>query len=262
MDLGLSGKTALITGGSRGIGRATALTLAREGCRVGICARGEEMLAATLDELRSISSNVWGATADVTSREDIERFISEGATYFGGLDALVCNVGGMRGRGLLEASDEEWSETLDLNLLHSVRAIRASVGYMKERGGSVVIVSSISGWKPGPQAQYGTAKAAEIFLASSLAWELAPFNIRVNAVSPGSIMFRGGGWDRFKQNYPEQYDEWMKRDLPWQRLGTDQEVADVIAFMLSERSRWINGANIPVDGAQGRPTARWYDFEG
>ena len=262
MDLGLSGKTALITGGSRGIGRATALTLVGEGCQVGICARGEETLAGTLDELRSISSSVWGVTADVTSRQDVERFISEGAEHFGGLDALVCNVGGMRGRGLLEASDEEWSETLDLNLLHSVRAIRAAVPYMKERGGSIVIVSSISGWKPGPQAQYGTAKAAEIFLASSLAWELAPYNIRVNAVSPGSIMFRGGGWERFKQNYPEQYDEWMKRDLPWQRLGTDQEVADVIAFMLSERSRWINGANIPVDGAQGRPTARWYDFEG
>ena len=262
MDLGLSGKTALITGGSRGIGRATALTLVREGCQVGICARGEETLAATLDEMHSISSSAWGVTADVTSRQDIERFISEGVAHFGGLDALVCNVGGMRGRGLLEASDEEWRETLDMNLLHSVRAIRAAVGCMKERGGAVVIVSSISGWKPGPQAQYGSAKAAEIFLASSLAWELAQFNIRVNAVSPGSIMFPGGGWERFKQNYPGQYDEWMKRDLPWQRLGTDQEVADVIAFMLSERSRWINGANIPVDGAQGRPTARWYDFEG
>ncbi len=260
MDLQLSGRVALITGGSRGIGRATALTLAKEGCSVGICARDQEGLDKTLQELRSISPDVWGTTADVTDRQDIERFVSQGAETLGGLDAVVCNVGGTRGTASLEASDEEWQQTLDLNLFHSVRTIRAAVPYLKDRGrGAIVIVSSISGWKPGPQAQYGSAKAAEIFLAGSLAWELAQDNIRVNTVCPGSVYFPGGGWARFEQRSPDAFAQFLERDLPQKRLGTDQEVADVIAFLLSERSQWINGAMIPVDGGQGRPTARWYN---
>ena len=260
MDLGLSGKSALVTGGSRGIGRATALTLAREGCRVAICARGQDTLGATLGELNAISSNAWGTTADVTDREDVERLVSETSANLGGLDIVVCNVGGSSGGGILEATDEDWMATLDLNLFHSVRTIRAAVPLMKERGGgSVVMVSSISGWKPGPGAQYGTAKAAEIFLSSSLALELAPFGIRVNTVSPGSIMFPGGGWDRYQKSDPEGMARFLDVDLPEHRLGSDQEIADVIAFVSSDRARWINGANIPVDGAQARPTARWYD---
>lgn len=260
MELGLTGKVALVTGGSRGIGRATALTLAREGCNVAICARGQDTLDAALKELSEVSPNTWGTTADVTDREDVERFISDAAANLGGVDIVVCNVGGSFGGAILEATDEDWMATFDLNLFHSVRTIRAVVPLMKERGGgSVVMVSSISGWKPGPGAQYGAAKASEIFLASSLALELAPFGIRVNTVSPGSIMFPGGGWDRYQQSNPEGMARFLDIDLPEHRLGTDQEVADVIAFISSDRARWINGANIPVDGAQGRPTARWYD---
>ena len=260
MELGLSGKMALVTGGSRGIGRATALTLAGEGCNVAICARGQDTLDAALKELSEVSPNAWGTTADVTNREDAERFVSEAAANLGGVDILVCNVGGSFGGAILEATDEDWMATFDLNLFHSVRTIRAAVPLMKERGGgSVVMVSSISGWKPGPGAQYGAAKASEIFLASSLALELAPFGIRVNTVSPGSIMFPGGGWDRYQQSNPEGMARFLEVDLPEHRLGTDQEVADVIAFLSSDRARWINGANIPVDGAQARPTARWYE---
>jgi 3-oxoacyl-[acyl-carrier protein] reductase len=259
MDLGLTGKAALVTGGSRGIGRATALSLAREGCHVGICARGQDTLDSTLAELSAISSNAWGVTADVTNREDVERLVSEASDNLGGLDIVVCNVGGSSGGGILEATDEDWMATMDINLFHSVRMIRATAPLMKERGGgSIVMVSSISGWKPGPGAQYGTAKAAEIFLASSLALELAPHGIRVNTVSPGSIMFPGGGWDRYQQNDPEGMARFLDVDLPTHRLGADHEVADVIAFVSSEKASWINGANIPVDGAQARPTARWY----
>ena len=259
MDLGLSGHVALITGGSRGIRRATAMLLAKEGCRVGICARGEKGLDSTLEELRSIGPNAWGTVADVTDRPDTERFVSDAAERLGGVDALVCNVGGSEGGAILEATDEEWQRTLDVNLMHSVRTIRAAVPYMKEAGqGAIVIVSSISGWKPGPGGQYGAAKAVEIFLSGVLDWELAPHNIRVNTVCPGSIMFEGSGWARFKEENPEQYEWWIEKDLPAKRLGTDQEVADVIAFLLSERSRWINGAMIPVDGSQGRPNARWF----
>lgn len=260
MDLGLSGKTILITGGSRGIGKATSLCLAREGANIAICARGNDTLQNALGELRTVSSKVWGQTADVTSKADVEAFVSEVASHFGGIDGVVCNVGGTVGDATLEASDEDWMATLDLNLMHSVRTIRAALPHLKEREtSSVVMVSSISGWKPGPKAQYGSSKAAEIFLASSLALELAPHSVRVNTVSPGSIYFEGGGWARFEREDIEGYNRFLEVDLPEKRLGSDDEVADVITFMLSSRSRWINGANIPVDGAQGRPTGRWYE---
>ncbi len=260
MELGLSDKVALVTGGSRGIGRATALTLAREGCRVAICARGEESLNRTLAELATISPQSWGCVADVTQAADVERFVSGAAEMLGGVNALICNVGGTAGGASLEATDEEWLTTFDLNLLHVVRTIRAAAPYLKQRDPSrVVIVSSISGWKPGPKAQYGAAKAAEIFLASSLAWELSPHRISVNTVCPGSIYFPGSGWAAFEQDNPEGYTQFLERELPEKRLGTDQEVADVITFLVSDRARWINGAMIPVDGAQGRPTGRWFE---
>ena len=119
----------------------------------------------------------------------------------------------------------------------------------------MVIVSSISGWKPGPQAQYGAAKAAENFLAGALALELAASEVRVNAVAPGSIFFPGGGWERFKEEQPEEFAGFEARELPAGRLGRPEEVADVVAFLVSERANWVNGAMIPVDGAQGRPAA-------
>jgi len=260
MEMGLAGKVALVTGGSRGIGRMTALSLAREGCRVAICARGEETLNNTLSQLRAVSPDAWGTTADVTDSEDVTRFVSDAAGRLGGVNIVVCNVGGSFGRPALEATDEEWMATLDINLLHSVRTIRAALPCLKQaRGGSVVIVSSISGWKPGPGSQYGAAKASEIFLASSLAWELAQHAIRVNAVCPGSIMFPGGGWDNYRRDHPERFAQFLERDLPEKRLGTAEEVADVVTYLVSDRARWINGAMIPVDGAQGRPSAKWFD---
>ncbi|RIK41907.1 MAG: 3-oxoacyl-ACP reductase, partial [Chloroflexi bacterium] len=141
-----------------------------------------------------------------------------------------------------------------LNLFHAVRAIQAATPHMQARGGgSVVIIASISGWKPGPRAHYGAAKAAEIFLSGSLAWELAPYNIRVNTVSPGSTKFPGGGWERYQAAQPEVFGEFERNEFPSGRLGTPEEIADVVTFILSPRASWVNGANIPVDGAQGRP---------
>ena len=257
----MSGKVALVTGGSRGIGRATALGFAAEGCRVAICARGSEQLEGTLGELRrGPGGEAWGRTADVTDRAEVEAFVGEAAERFGGIDALVCNVGGSSGGETLDATDEDWMATLDVNLLHAVRTIRAAVPHMKGRPDpSIVIVSSISGWKPGPGAQYGAAKAAEIFLASALAWDLAADEIRINTVCPGSIMFPGSGWEAYRANEPAGYARFMENELPWGRLGTDEEVADAIVFLCSRRARWINGAMIPVDGGQSRPSGRWFN---
>jgi 3-oxoacyl-[acyl-carrier protein] reductase len=256
MDLGLKGKIALVTGGSRGLGRATALQLASEGCMVGICGRTAETVEQTVGELKAKATPAHGVTADVTAPGEAERFVNECAAALGGVDLLVANVGGSAGGGLLESTTEDWLRTFDLNVLHAVRAIRAAVPHMRKRGGgSVVTIASISGWKPGPTAQYGAAKASEIFLASALAWELGPDRIRVNTLSPGSTLFPDGGWERFRARNPERFAEFERREFPWGRLGTAGEIADVVTFLLSDRASWINGANIPVDGAQGRPTA-------
>ena len=257
MDLGLAGKVALVTGGSRGIGRAIALALAGEGCKVAICARGEEQLARTLEEIQIAGVDAIAGVADVQSQQEVEAVVARCVEELGGVDILINNVGGSAGgASLLESTDEDWAQTFDLNLFHAVRATRAALPYMRERGGgAVVIVSSISGWKPGPKSQYGSAKAAEIFLAGALALELAGDNIRVNAVAPGSIYFQGGGWQRFQEEDPESFARFTDRELPAGRLGAPEEVADVVTFLVSQRACWVNGAMIPVDGAQGRPSA-------
>jgi 3-oxoacyl-[acyl-carrier protein] reductase len=256
MDLMLQDKIALVTGGSRGIGRAIAQRLVDEGCGVSICGRGAADLDRALVDLRKPGARVHGIQADVTQPAEVERFIHDSAEEFGGIDLLVANVGGVIGRGGLQLSLDDWRRTFELNFFHAVAIIQSVVPYMRRRGGgSIVIIASISGWKPGPPMHYGAAKAAEIYLAGPLAMELAPEHIRVNTLSPGSIMFPEGGWDRFRQRDPDKYAAFEQREFPSQRLGTAEEVADVAVFLLSDRARWINGAHIPVDGAQGRPGA-------
>jgi NAD(P)-dependent dehydrogenase (short-subunit alcohol dehydrogenase family) len=255
LDLGLTRKIGLVTGGSRGIGRAIALRLAAEGVDVAICARTPVGVDEALHELRSHNVRAHGVVADVTQPGEVERFVDESAAALGGPDLVVANVGGSAGKDLLSSTPEDWVKTFDLNLFHAVRALRASTPHMRARGGgSFVSISSISGWKPAPNAQYGASKAGEIFLAGALALELAPYRIRVNTVSPGSIMFPEGGWDRFRAQRSDDFAEFERREFPWGRLGTPQEVANVVVFVLSERASWINGANIAVDGGQGRPS--------
>ncbi len=254
MDLELKGKKALVTGGSRGLGRAAALALAGEGCDVAIVARTPETLEATAAEIRDIGVNARAIRADVTDPDDVRRMVAEASAGLGGLDILIANAGGSAGGGLLEASDEDWQFTLDMNLMHAVRAVRAATPFFKDRGGgAIVVVASVTGMTPSAPAQYGVAKAAEIYLAAALAMELAQHNIRINAVAPGSIMFDGGGWAKRLEEQPEAMERFADQQFPFKRLGKPEEIGDVIAFLVSARASWITGTTISVDGAQVNP---------
>jgi 3-oxoacyl-[acyl-carrier protein] reductase len=256
MDLGLTDKVAVVTGSSRGLGLASARALVSEGCRVCLCARGAEQLAEAALEVEAAAKRpnmIATVQADVSTPPGIDLVITKTVETFGGLDILVNNVGRAAGSDLLGTTDAEWQAAFDETLFPAIRASRLAVPHMRQRGGGVIImIASIYGREAGGRMTYNAVKAAEISLAKALAGQLAPFNIRVNSIAPGSIMFPGGSWHKRQQADPRGIADMIKRELPFGRFGRPEEVAAVVAFLASTRATWISGASIVVDGCQGR----------
>jgi 3-oxoacyl-[acyl-carrier protein] reductase len=247
MELGLRGKAAVVTGGSRGIGRAIALRLAEEGVGVAICARGEPALREAEVALRSRSVPVYAAVCDVASPDALDGFLDAAHARLGRLDILVNNPSGF----VFADDPAAWQATLNVDLMAAVRASWKVTSWMSSAGGGAIVhISSIAGLEAtGFPPAYGAAKAALVSHAKSLAVALAPQKIRVNAVAPGSIEFPGGVWDQAKQGNPDFYNAILKT-IPWGRMGTAEEVADVVTFLVSERASWVTGVCLAVDGAQ------------
>jgi 3-oxoacyl-[acyl-carrier protein] reductase len=255
MDLGLSGKVAIVTGGSRGLGLASARALVSEGCHVAICARGESRLEQAAEDLKHVAApgaRVLPIVADVSTAGGVATLVETTVDRLGGVDVLVNNVGLARGGGLAETTDETWQEAFDQTLFPAIRASRAALPFLKERRGAIVIVSSIFGREAGGRMTYNAVKAAEISLTKSLAQQLAKDGVRVVSVAPGSILFPGGSWHARQQADPEGIAEFVRRELPFGRFGTPEEVGTVVAFVASPRASWISGTTVVVDGCQSR----------
>lgn len=255
MDLDLTGKVALITGASRGIGKGIALGLAAEGCHLVICARQAEQLEAAAQEMRAKNVEVLALPLDVTRAEHVDRLVQQTQEKFGKIDILVNNVGGNRRNLFEKTTDADWEAVINLNLLAHVRVSRAVIPHMREQNrGVILFISSIFGRESGGAnlSIYNTTKAALISLAKIMAVELAPHHIRVNSIAPGSIRFPGGSWDKRCLDDPEGMKAFVAREMPLGRFGTVEEVANVAVFLASERASLVTGACLNVDGGQSR----------
>jgi 3-oxoacyl-[acyl-carrier protein] reductase len=252
MDLRLDGKVALVTGSSRGIGRAIATRLVEEGADVVFCARGEDALQEAVAAAPG-PGRARGVVADVSTDDGAGAVVTAAVDAFGGLDVVVNNVGGS-GASTFDAMDVDDLETvLGKNVFPAVRVSRAALPVLRERGGGVIaLIASIFGREGGGGPSYNLAKAAEISLAKSMARDLAQDAIRVFGVAPGSVLFPGGSWERRRREDPEAIAAFVEREIPWGRFGTVDEIADVVAFLVSERASWVVGTSVVVDGGQSR----------
>ena len=244
MPFDFTGRKAVVTGGSRGIGRAIALAFARGGAAVSICARGSEALAATKAELEKVAGVAHAAVCDLAQVDDIVRYVAAAASALGGIDILVNNA-----TGFFES--DSWTACLDVDLLAAVRTAEAARPFLERSAqGAVVNIASISGLKPSATIPaYAAAKAALMQYTTSQALTLAPKGIRVNCVAPGSIGFPGGYWESVKQTDRATYDR-VVAGIPFGRMGKPEEIADAVLFLASPLACWITGHTLVVDGGQ------------
>jgi 3-oxoacyl-[acyl-carrier protein] reductase len=246
MDLRLRGLRALVTGGTKGIGRAIVDTLAEEGASIALCARTESDVTATVTTVRQNGTTVTGRALDVADGDALAQWTQDVAAELGGLDIVVANV------SALAIPDEEanWRKSFDVDMLGTVRLVNAALPYLERSDApSIVTVSSVSGreidFAAGP---YGVFKAALIHYTQGLAYQLAAKGIRANTVSPGNTYFPGGVWENIEQNNPELFAEALALN-PTGRMATPQEIARAAVFLASPAASFVSGTNLVVDGA-------------
>ncbi len=246
MDMQLTGRKALVTGASRGIGRAIATELAREGCNLALCARGGEALEAVAKELRELGRTVYTQAVDVSDEGAVTGFAETAAQELGGLDIVISNVsaGGLKG-------PDQWQKSYRADLLAFVRLVEAAIPYLEQSDAAAVVVlgttSAFDTLPPTSANSYAAFKAAVLEHASGLGHALARKGIRVNTVSPGPIDFPGGDWDRLHQTSAEFY-ETIRARIPVGRLGRPEEVARAVTFLASPAASFCTAVNLVVDG--------------
>ena len=246
MDLGLKGLRAVVSGGTKGIGRAIVETLAAEGATVAFCARSPEDVAAAQAEISTKGGHVFGRQADVGDPQALKDWIGAAASDLGGIDIVVANVSARA----IGADEESWRRGFEVDLMGCVRMVEAAMPHLEaSRAAAIVSISSVSGreidFAAGP---YGAFKAALIHYTQGLANQLAGKNIRADTVSPGNTYFTGGVWHQIQDNNPELFKTALALN-PTGRMGTPQEMANAVAFLASPAASFITGSNLVVDGA-------------
>ncbi len=249
MDLGLRGKNVVITGATRGIGRAIAESLAAEGANIAFCARNVAQVDATATALQHRGVKVFGKNIDVGDGDALKTWIAEAGRTLGGIDILIANPSAFG----IGSSEDDWKKSIDVDLMGVVRAVEAAIPLLERAGqargdASIVILSSALAAETDVESAYGAIKAALIHYAKGVARRLAPKKVRTNVISPGTVYVDDGFWGNAKRHAPEIYDTYLRRN-PMNRMADPQEIANVAMFLASPAASFTTGTNIVVDGA-------------